>query len=394
MHYFLSRRYLFAVILFSFSTVVSLLLVEAGLQIMMPSEYYIWPPHMKAVFKPDPSIMPGISGDSRFEINSDGIRGDELTSAHTYRILALGGSTTECLYLDQSEAWPSLLQAMLNERATAHNVWVGNGGMSGTTTRHHLTALRYIPFDAMKIDAIVLLVGANDFLKRLSQDALYDPMWNQRPDAEDILLRETFLEGRHLRSDLPFFRLTAIWQLLKKARNMLINETLGKDEAGEMYLKWEAHRRNAVDIRYELPDLTTALAEYESNVVNIIETAQRKSLRVIFMTQPTIWRPDMPRELVMLLWTGGIGNYQNEPGKPYYSIEALEKGMHLFNHTLLKICRERAVECLDLASILEKTNNVFYDDLHFNESGSLQISRILAQYLLGREPLRSAGLTN
>jgi hypothetical protein len=59
---------------------------------------------MRKVFKPDPALLPGISGDSRFDVDSDGIRGDEMPRGDAYRILAVGGSTTECLYLDQEEA--------------------------------------------------------------------------------------------------------------------------------------------------------------------------------------------------------------------------------------------------------------------------------------------------
>ena len=48
-----------------------------------------------------------------------------------YRILTLGGSSTECLVLDQTEAWPQLLQDRLNE-TNKYQVWVGNAGQSGT----------------------------------------------------------------------------------------------------------------------------------------------------------------------------------------------------------------------------------------------------------------------
>ena len=136
------------ILLFCCSVVGILLLCEAVLQILLPSSYsngyYIWPPHLRKVFRPYQDVMPGISGESEFIVNSHGVRGDELTPQHTYRILAIGGSTTECKYLDQSETWAYLLQETINEN-TNHSVWVGNAGMSGTTTRHHLTVLQFYP---------------------------------------------------------------------------------------------------------------------------------------------------------------------------------------------------------------------------------------------------------
>jgi len=35
---------------------------------------------------------------------------------------------------------------------------------------------------------------------------------------------------------------------------------------------------------------------------------------------------------------------------------------------------------LDLASLLQKDTTVFYDDVHFNESGAEKVSNIIAQY--------------
>jgi hypothetical protein len=112
------------------------------------------------------------------------------------------------------------------------------------------------------------------------------------------------------------------------------------------------------------------------------------------MTQPTIWKPDLPENLNALLWLGGIGDFQRESGKPYYSVEALEKGIKAYNETLLRICREKGIECLDLASLLEKDTTVFYDDVHFNESGARKISMHLSEYILKRTSLNDAQVEN
>lgn len=151
------------VVLLLCSSVAALLLGETILGQLFPNEYYVWPPHLGRVFRPDPRYVPGISGESRFEINSIGLRGDEIKPSHTYRILTIGGSTTECEYLDQSKTWPYLLQSTINERMHGQSVWVGNAGMNGRATRHHLAVMQYLPMKEMRIDTAVLLVGANDF---------------------------------------------------------------------------------------------------------------------------------------------------------------------------------------------------------------------------------------
>lgn len=384
------KQYLSTILLLCSALVVTILLAETVLRFAHPNGYYVWPPHIKRFFKPDQGVMPGIFGESRFESNSLGIRGDELTPSHTYRILAIGGSTTECMLLDQFETWPYLLQKTLDENIPNHNVWVGNAGMSGRTTRHHLTAMRYLPLRKMRIDVIVLLIGINDFSKRLSRDERYDPHFLAKPEATEKMMSRTFM-GSYNYTNGTFFKKTALWQMLKKVKAMVLH-IASLEENGMNYVTWRKHRQQATEIRTKLPDLSSAIEEYARNINKIIDIAQEKSLRLIFMTQPTIWKPGLSEELDSLLWLGGIGNFQVESGKPYYSVEALDKGITKYNEVLLNICKERGVECVDL-SYLEKDTTVFYDDVHFNESGARKVFMALVNYILSHEPFGTVSLT-
>ncbi|MCK4235621.1 MAG: hypothetical protein KAX38_00785, partial [Candidatus Krumholzibacteria bacterium] len=89
-----------ALVLISLS--IAVLLSEIGLRALLPSsdDYCAHKPYLHITFEPSPEIMPGVEGRSRFLVNSRGIRGDEFLPDDTYRILAIGGSTTECHYLD------------------------------------------------------------------------------------------------------------------------------------------------------------------------------------------------------------------------------------------------------------------------------------------------------
>jgi lysophospholipase L1-like esterase len=380
----ISKRSWQKILLFCFSVVFALLLGEFALQFALDSihnkGYYFMPPRHKAVFKPQPSIMPGISGDSNFYTNSNGVRGGEFTPQDTYRIMAIGGSTTECLYLDQPETWTNLLQETLNRNIRNQKVWVGNAGLSGTTTRHHLVAMQYLPLREMKINAVILLIGINDLSVRLSHDKDYDPNFLEKPEIKRELLYRTFSGTYHLYPEDPFYKRTALWQMLRQAKQMMSMEHV-EDEGGRIYITWREHRRGASEIRDAAPDLSSALAEYARNINMIIDLAQEKSVRLILMTQPTMWRGGLPQDLDALLWLGGVGDFQKESGKPYYSVTALEKAMKAYNDTLLRVCRERRLECLDLASLLEKDTTVFYDDAHFNESGARKVAAALSKFM-------------
>lgn len=372
------------ILLSCFSLAFALLISEIALQFALDSihgaGYYLMPPGHKTVFRPQPEVMPGISGDSNFHINSNGIRGDEITAQDTYRILAIGGSTTECSYLDQSETWTHLLQETLNRNTQDQKVWIGNGGLSGTTTRHHLVAMQHLPFGEMKIKAVVLLMGINDLSVRLSHDKDYDPNFLEKPEVKKELLYRTFRGTYQLYPEDSFYKRTALWQMLRQMKQMMSREHI-EDEGGRVYITWREHRRRASEMRGALPDLSSALEEYARNINLIIDLAKEKSIRAVLMTQPTMWRAGLPQDLDTLLWLGGVGDFQKEIGKPYYSVTALEKAINAYNDTLLRVCRERGIECLDLASLLEKDTTVFYDDVHFNESGARKVAAALSTFM-------------
>lgn len=364
------------------STFVLLVATEVVLRFVFPRGYYVWPPHLHQVFHPRSGIMPGIEGEKRFITNSKGMRADESANDNAYRILAVGASTTECVYLDQAEAWPQLLQENLNRNQSERKVWIGNVGKGGLITRDHVIQVRYLIAEYRGIDAMILLIGGGDLTIRLAQDSKYDPDFLSRKDAEQQILARVFWNP--IDESEPGYKRTAIWQLLRRAKAGLARPPAWavEDEYGTYYIAWRQHRHSATTIRDTLPDLTSALDEYARNINAIVDLARERSIRLIFATQPSMWKPNLPRTLDDLLWQGGVGNFQERSGKEYYSVEALSRGMELYNETLIKICHARKVEFIDLAQLLPKDTSVFYDDVHLNESGARKVAELLGTYLL------------
>jgi lysophospholipase L1-like esterase len=380
-HHRSSRRVLPAAALLFGSCFLSLTAVELILRQVLPFGYMLHPPEVQYVFTPTASVMPGVSGESRFRTNRWGVRADEILPTHRRRILAIGGSTTECLYLGQEEMWTQLLQNTLNGQQG--DVWVGNGGMSGTTSRHHLLAMQYLPLDEMSIDTVLLLAGANDLSIRLSHGDQYDVMALDDERLRGDLMNETFRALTYGRRDQPWLQRSAIWQVSRGVSAGMSRAESGRveqDPAGLIYETWRRHRREAAEVRSQLPDLTAAVAEYSSNLRSIHEIATRRGIRVIFMTQPTLWRADLPPRLERLLWFGGIGDFQIQPGRIYYSATALRSGLERYNEAMLDVCRTVAIGCIDLAAI-DRDTSLFYDDVHLNEAGAHVVASVIAQYL-------------
>ncbi|MGB8523983.1 MAG: SGNH/GDSL hydrolase family protein, partial [Candidatus Acidiferrales bacterium] len=154
-----------------YAVIFALILVESGLRLArrdLPPA--IWRPGMRLVFKPDLSKFPGVSSVSHFRANEFGLRGPSLTPGKAvYKIVAVGGSTTLCLMLDDQKTWPQQLMDIMNDRQSNFPVWVSNAGVNGHTGAHHLMLLRSLPVlhDA---NLALFMVGMNDFQFTLSHE--------------------------------------------------------------------------------------------------------------------------------------------------------------------------------------------------------------------------------
>jgi lysophospholipase L1-like esterase len=358
--------------------VIGLVLAELTVSVVYPrpQQFYVRRPNLHRTFLPMPDVMPGVSGPTRFITNSLGIRGDEFADNQQYRILAVGGSTTECVYLDQDRTWPSLLQRSLVE-ATGLRVWVGNVGVSGHNTRDHIAYLRYLLPSYPRIDAVVLLVGINDFTLYTSH-ADYDPHYLERPGAEQEVLRKSFYL-RPSRFEPVLFRRTALWSLGLQIQAYFSGPR--QDRRGEVYGKWRGDRRQATLVD-RLPDLESGLGEFQRNLNTLVDLAAARGVRLVFMTQPFLWRDTLtPRETDLLL-TGRVAPTPGEKGMRYYTVRALMEGMGRYNQTTLEVCRARGIECLDLATRVPRNLDNFFDDVHFNDGGAKTVARIVGEALL------------
>lgn len=374
------RRFLLALI----ALLAALACAEIALRAFLSTKrYHTWPPGMRKVFKPDPALLPGISGDSRFEVNGDGIRGDELPRGDAYCILAVGGSTTECLYLDQEEAWPRLLERKLTALGTP--TWIGNVGKSGLRTREHVVQVDLLLDQHPRIDAVLMLVGQNDFMYVLKAQEHFDPSFMSRPDARQLLVRRTFYRVDDFAKEGGL----ALWYFLReKLGSSGLPETDPDevlDDVGRAVQRWREQRRNAAAILDRLPDLTPGLTDYQRNLEYILDAVEKRKKRIVLVTQPSLWRADLTAEEQALLQSGYKGLRGQNPKREYYSVAALERGIAEFNRLLQAIAQRRGVECIDLAARLPRDSSLFYDDVHFNEKGSARVADLLFE-VLSEEP--------
>ena len=87
----INRENSYRLILILVGLAIALVIGEFGLRAYYSikdknHKYYVWPPNLHKVSKPIPGTMPGVNGIAHFNVNSDGIRGDEFSSDQKYRI--------------------------------------------------------------------------------------------------------------------------------------------------------------------------------------------------------------------------------------------------------------------------------------------------------------------
>src|SRR5258708_7779732 len=145
------------------STLVSLALLEGGLRLITPPSLFspLVPlrPHLRLALHV--TDLPGVSPHGTLTTNRWGLRGEEPPKdwENHYTLVTIGGSTTQCFFLDDRKTWPALLQSRL--RARHPEVWVGNGGIDGHTTRGHLVFMDAV-IPKIRPNAVLFLTGIND----------------------------------------------------------------------------------------------------------------------------------------------------------------------------------------------------------------------------------------
>jgi hypothetical protein len=368
---------------------LSLVVAELVLRWREPDAWRVWPANLRRTFTPDPLVIAGVESPSHFSTNAQGMRGDPWNEAARHHILAVGGSTTICVYLDDSSAWPHRVQDLLDRAEGPDFAWVGNVGRPGHTTQQNLLQLGKLLQQYPRIDTVVMMVGANDFLIQLALQRLRSSQPDAaakalfaKPDPADEL-RRAFSDVPPP-SDGPWYRRSALLRaILSLRRPRSIGESLPfLDDSGRFFAEARKFRRQSSQWLDTLPDLTAAHRQFAVNLQRIADLARASGVRLILVTQPSLWSPDLSAREMELLWTGGPPVDRLRPGEAYYSTAALAEGMNAYNEVLLGICLRRRIECIDAARQLPRTSEIFYDDVHLTDAGSRRLAELVGGYLL------------
>ena len=326
---------------------------------------------------------PGVPMTATVSVNEFGLRGPSLPrDGRAYKIITVGGSTTECSALDDSQEWPHLLMQMMNDLQNQYSVWVGNAGVAKLTTVDHISCLRRLPV-LRHADMLIFLIGVNDLQATLdfggapTQEVLE---YRAKRMAEHSGIGFTPEEGFFRRSYLFGLAQVALNNGLGGLDSSLKRLSGSLDSDSEAQLPVTDRRRPLVP----LPDLQIGLREYAQRIRTLEHECHARNLRCAFMTQPSMWRTDLTPAEQSLLWMGWVGWKAHRHG--FASVADLARAMDAYNQTLLGVCREDHLECYDLASVIPKDTSALFDDCHFNIGGARMVAQFLTDRLLPIPP--------
>jgi len=376
----------------AYALCLTLLVVEVAPQLLPHKEIMpaLWPPSGETILAPDPAVMPGVHGVAKFTGNDVGLRGTAWPrESDVFKIIAVGGSTTEALFLDDSETWPHLLMEGVNARRPESPVWVGNAGQSGRNTVEHLVLMESLPV-LSKADLLIFLIGLNDFAPVVAFGGIStQEILEQR--AEEFR-RQVLRGGGWTRPPRPYFKHSKLYALFRNSRVAQLASLVPSPVLGQLGVGPGTYHEAKRQLRAQapvvsMPDLEIGLDEYRQRIRRLANECRDRRLSCLFLTQPSMFRDDLTPFQERLLWFGWVNGDSVPIG--YVSTGDLAQGLDAYNQTLLEVCRQDGLECYDLASKVPKDTSAFYDDAHFNEGGSRIVGRLLTDYLLSTQLLQT-----
>jgi lysophospholipase L1-like esterase len=287
-----------------------------------------------------------------FSKNSLGFRGPEAPRDFDRHltILAIGGSTTECLYLTDGASWPERLGAELAPHF--QGLWVNNAGLDGHSTFGHLLLLDQIVL-RLRPKVLLFLVGLNDVHREL-------PTGREVAGGRAPLFHRLARHSAIVANALDFRRHLEARELSLGYREVDLAHTP----------QMEADRRRALGLVDQHRE--RSLPGYRSRVRELVRASRAHGIEPVLLTQPALYGADRDDVTgVNLRWIEVDAKRQIYGGLAWRILEE-------YNDVVREVGRAEGVLVVDLARELPKSSRLFYDFVHFGDEGARQVAAIIA----------------
>ena len=259
-------------------------------------------------------------------------------------IAFIGGSTTECMFIDEDKRFPYLVGQLLETNKFKVNTI--NSGVSGNDSLHSIDIfLNKIIAD--KPNIAVLMHNIND-LSVLLYEKSY---WNDNDYRSPLIV-----EDRSIKSFIKQL-LPNTYELLYRLKTNLAGQI---DEFKDIRGKKLTINRDQI------------LDQFGSNLEIFVNTAKAKHIQPVLMTQANRFteKPDATilKNLAAL----------KSLGVSYQDYRDIYRAM---NKKIRQVATANNVLLIDLEAQIPQTREYMYDPVHFTDKGSVAVANIIANTL-------------
>ena len=365
----LGKRILFGLVVFMGAISLLAAAGEIGLRWFTPAPAFAASLNMYAYSRItcEPTLN-GVSSPVRHTTNKWGMRGSDPpegpAARETTTIITVGGSTTQCFYLDDKHTWSHIMERELQRRG--HKVWVGNAGQDGHSTRGHVLMMDKV-VSAVGADYVVFLVGVNDL--SLSLDATWK---TGNAFDQDMTLALGPPRSGKLNLILDHSRLAHRLHQLKK---IYVDGVSVRKVYHTGSIPSEQLTGPEDQVPENLDDILPSLPLFRRNVLYLARAARAIDAVPVFLTQPTLFE-DSERWRGIRARTFWIGKERLNLSAANYA-----RLLDHFNKELVDLCAANDIACLDLANEMPHSDTFFYDMVHFNDAGAELAGKKVAAFL-------------
>jgi lysophospholipase L1-like esterase len=285
-------------------------------------------------------------------------------------ITFLGGSTTECTYVDENLRFPYLAGRLLEEQ-THLRVNAYNAGRSGNNTLHCLNILLNKVVN-LKPDVVVLMENIND-LAILMYEKTY---WNTNPSRSPIQEKLPAFKtvGQDLRQMFYSIRDLTFPNLARATKGIFHSDRKGKGD------EFKQVRGKKITIDQDL-----LVREFTLNLQTFINICRARGITPVLMTQASRLT-EAPDPLIKKM----MHSLEVSQGITYTEFKS---AFDRLNQTIREVGAKNQVLVIDLAQIIPAIKENICDVAHFNDQGSRLVASQIAAHLapvipsLNKKPL-------
>lgn len=302
-----------------------------------------------------------VAREYKMEIDSQGyVSPSNIHAVADFSIVFLGGSTTECMYMDEMDRFPFLVGRIL-EHQTALRVNSINAGVSGNHSLHSINILltKILP---ARPRVVCLMHNIND----MGTLMLLGTYWNNNPGRSILIATDNRPPPPTLWAGIRTCARAIIPNLAWRAERL--SERLFAAPSQTSADEWAHLRGSKVSF-----DRNVMAAEFSANLETFVAICRARRISPVLMTMANRLHPRPDPRIA-----GTLRKFERDFGVSYVDYKSV---FDEFNQCIRTVASETHTPLIDLAARIPQDAENMYDVVHFTATGSRAAAAVIASDL-------------